>query len=130
MQRLWSPLVELCRAPALASYVRRASAARQPSHLHNEASGKDTFELNEVIKESITGKTIEMEKKGMQVRQEAHLDKCGKRRESTPPLAAAPQLHTQKPQVRWQLLLTLRLKHLSLRAFLAHFLLVNMSTHR
>ena len=31
----------------------------------NEASGKDTFELNEVIKESITGKTIEMEKKGV-----------------------------------------------------------------
>ena len=29
----------------------------------NEASGKDTFELNEVIKESITGKTMEMEKK-------------------------------------------------------------------
>lgn len=31
----------------------------------NEASGKETFELNEVIKESITGKTIEMEKKGV-----------------------------------------------------------------
>jgi hypothetical protein len=31
----------------------------------NEASGKETFELNEVIKESITGKTIEMEKKGI-----------------------------------------------------------------
>jgi len=31
----------------------------------NEASGKDTFELNEIIKESITGKTIEMEKKGV-----------------------------------------------------------------
>ena len=29
----------------------------------NEASGKETFELNEVIKESISGKTIEMEKK-------------------------------------------------------------------
>ena len=31
----------------------------------NEASGKDTFELNEVIKEAISGKTIEMEKKGI-----------------------------------------------------------------
>ncbi len=31
----------------------------------NEASGKDTFELNEVIKESITGCTMEMEKKGV-----------------------------------------------------------------
>ena len=31
----------------------------------NEASGKETFELNEIIKESITGKTIEMEKKGV-----------------------------------------------------------------
>ena len=31
----------------------------------NEASGKETFELNEVIKESITGKTIEMEKKNV-----------------------------------------------------------------
>jgi hypothetical protein len=31
----------------------------------NEASGKETFELNEVIKESITGTTIEMEKKGI-----------------------------------------------------------------
>jgi hypothetical protein len=31
----------------------------------NEASGKETFELNEVIKESITGKTIEMEKKNI-----------------------------------------------------------------
>ncbi len=31
----------------------------------NEASGKDTFELNEVIKEAISGKTIEMEKKNI-----------------------------------------------------------------
>ena len=31
----------------------------------NEASGKETFELNEVIKESITGKSLEMEKKGI-----------------------------------------------------------------
>jgi hypothetical protein len=31
----------------------------------NEASGKETFELNEIIKESITGKTIEMEKKNV-----------------------------------------------------------------
>jgi len=31
----------------------------------NEAKGKDTFELNEIIKESITGKTIEMEKKNI-----------------------------------------------------------------
>lgn len=31
----------------------------------NEASGKDTFELAEVIKESITGSNIEMEKKGV-----------------------------------------------------------------
>ncbi len=31
----------------------------------NEASGKDTFELNEVIKEAITGFTMEMEKKGI-----------------------------------------------------------------
>ena len=31
----------------------------------NEASGKDTFELSEVIKESITGKSIEMEKKNV-----------------------------------------------------------------
>lgn len=31
----------------------------------NEASGKDTFEINDVIKESITGTTIMMEKKGV-----------------------------------------------------------------
>jgi hypothetical protein len=31
----------------------------------NEASGKDTFELNDVIKEAITGTTIQMEKKGV-----------------------------------------------------------------
>jgi len=31
----------------------------------NEASGKDTFELNDVIKEAITGTTILMEKKGV-----------------------------------------------------------------
>tara|TARA_R110000782_G_scaffold261670_1_gene353441 strand:- start:358 stop:2604 length:2247 start_codon:yes stop_codon:yes gene_type:complete len=31
----------------------------------NEASGKDTYDLNEAIKESITGKTLEMEKKGI-----------------------------------------------------------------
>lgn len=31
----------------------------------NEASGKETFELNDIIKEAITGKTIEMEKKGV-----------------------------------------------------------------
>ena len=31
----------------------------------NEAKGKDTFELNDIIKEAITGKTIQMEKKGV-----------------------------------------------------------------
>lgn len=31
----------------------------------NEAKGKETFELNDIIKEAITGKTIQMEKKGV-----------------------------------------------------------------
>jgi hypothetical protein len=31
----------------------------------NEAKGKDTFELNDIIKDAITGKTIQMEKKGV-----------------------------------------------------------------
>lgn len=31
----------------------------------NEASGKDTFELNDIIKEAITGSNVEMEKKGI-----------------------------------------------------------------